>query len=91
MATRSRREGRFAVDIWPGFVDALSTLILAQMLPQLARNGGSSNGGSTNVGGSGAASANQAQPVELVEHEGLVLGGSTGVNVAGAIRVVAHQ
>jgi chemotaxis protein MotB len=29
VATRSRREGRFAVDIWPGFVDALSTLILS--------------------------------------------------------------
>ncbi|HEX6012667.1 MAG TPA: peptidoglycan -binding protein [Geminicoccaceae bacterium] len=29
MATRSRREARFAVDIWPGFVDALSTLILS--------------------------------------------------------------
>src|SRR4051794_22524237 len=26
---RSRREGRHTVDIWPGFVDALSTLILA--------------------------------------------------------------
>jgi chemotaxis protein MotB len=29
MAMRSRREPRFAVDIWPGFVDALSTLILS--------------------------------------------------------------
>ena len=26
---RSRREGRYQVDIWPGFVDALSTLILS--------------------------------------------------------------
>jgi chemotaxis protein MotB len=29
VASRARREGRYPVDIWPGFVDALSTLILA--------------------------------------------------------------
>lgn len=29
MAARRRQEGRHAVDIWPGFVDALSTLLLS--------------------------------------------------------------